>query len=91
MCQYIFIIVILMIYCLVIFQKDQVKTNIAITVKVSENCLCGECGVFDEHNCLCGECSMNTTMLASLHGSLAFKMTEVKWLVENNDRKHLGH
>lgn len=78
MCQYIFIIVILMIYCLVIFQKDQVKTNIAITVKVSENCLCGEC-------------SMNTTMLASLHGSLAFKMTEVKWLVENNDRKHLGH
>lgn len=64
----IFLEVILMIYCLAIFKRDQIKTNISVKVKVFENCLCREC-------------SMSTTLLEFLHISLTFNMTEGKSLM----------
>lgn len=60
--------VILMIYCLAIFKRDQIKTNISVKVKVLENCLCREF-------------SMSTTLLEFLHISLTFNMTEGKSLM----------
>lgn len=64
----IFLEVILMIYCLAIFKRDQIKTNISVKVKVLENCLCREF-------------SMSTTLLEFLHISLTFNMTEGKSLM----------
>lgn len=64
----IFLEVILMIYCLAIFKRDQIKTNISVKIKVLENCLCREC-------------SMSTTLLEFLHISLTFNMTEGKSLM----------